>query len=180
MSNESENSHNLRNRKKRDPSDYPFQQAIRDFLFTPAPGTFFVQIPTVFYQMMSFDEIHVLAYLLNMHYVVMPDLTDDWFYCTSDRLEGHLGISRHVQHRILTQLIERGSIEMQKRGIPAKRYIRLKHKALLGDVIRQGVRMEERDMAVDDRYTSDELDRHVERQLKHFEKSAGVPVGSEW
>jgi len=48
-----------------------------------------------------------------------------WFYCTVDDMEFYAGIASDTQLRTITRLRERGLLEVEKRGIPAKRWLRI-------------------------------------------------------
>jgi predicted transcriptional regulator len=50
---------------------------------------------------------------------------DGWFFCTVDTLESNTGISAHQQREAIRVLEERGIIEVERRGIPARRFFKL-------------------------------------------------------
>ena len=52
-------------------------------------------------------------------------LEDGWFYSTIENVEEATTLSAHQQRTALKHLEEEGFIEVQRRGVPAKRYIRL-------------------------------------------------------
>ena len=50
---------------------------------------------------------------------------DDYFYCTVENLEQNVFLNEFFQRKALKHLCEEGLITIEKRGLPAKRYIHL-------------------------------------------------------
>lgn len=50
---------------------------------------------------------------------------DDYFYCTVENLEQNVFLSEFFQRKAIRHLCEEGLINIDKRGLPAKRYIHL-------------------------------------------------------
>lgn len=50
---------------------------------------------------------------------------EGWFYLTTNRVHEDLGMSSDVQQRVRKMLVERGILEFQRRGLPARNYYRL-------------------------------------------------------
>ena len=52
-------------------------------------------------------------------------LADGWFYSTVENITDRCGLSKHQQGEALKDLLELGLIEVEYRGIPRKRYVRV-------------------------------------------------------
>lgn len=50
---------------------------------------------------------------------------DGWFYLTTPHVTKTLGMSRYVQERVRKMLVEKGILEFERRGLPAKNWYRL-------------------------------------------------------
>lgn len=50
---------------------------------------------------------------------------DDYFYCTVENLEQNVFLNEFFQRKAIKHLCEEGLITVEKRGMPAKRYIHL-------------------------------------------------------
>ena len=50
---------------------------------------------------------------------------DDYFYCTIENLEQNVFLNEFFQRKAINHLCEEGLITVEKRGMPAKRYIHL-------------------------------------------------------
>ena len=59
-------------------------------------------------------------------------LSDDegWFYQTTDTLESFTGIKKDRQLRIIKNLISKGVLEKELRGLPRKRYFKFNYEAI--------------------------------------------------
>lgn len=55
---------------------------------------------------------------------------DGYFFSTVENIETKLNIKRDVQQKILKKLQEKGLVEVVKRGLPAKRYVRINEQNL--------------------------------------------------
>lgn len=93
-------------------------------------GSWFMK-PLTFRLILSADHGDVLAYLFLIRTQVQyaaatrGNEVSEWFYCSMDRFENHLFISRRNQTRIMAELKRRGFIDMKMSGIPARRYIKI-------------------------------------------------------
>jgi hypothetical protein len=61
----------------------------------------------------------------------------DWFFITVDSIERALLISDSVQRRSLSFLKEIGFIELEKRGIPQKRFIKINYSAIMKAILEE-------------------------------------------
>lgn len=52
-------------------------------------------------------------------------LEDGWFYSTVENIADRCGLSKHQQGEAMKDLLELGLIEVEYRGIPRKRYVRV-------------------------------------------------------
>ena len=65
----------------------------------------------------------ITEYLYNESHNILTE--DDYFYCTVENLEQNVFLNEFFQRKAIKHLCEEGLITVEKRGMPAKRYIRL-------------------------------------------------------
>lgn len=64
--------------------------------------------------------------LSEARYYVSENLIDDgWFYTTVENVTERCGLSKHQQSEAMKDLLEVGLVEVEYRGIPRKRYVRV-------------------------------------------------------
>ena len=59
------------------------------------------------------------------YYATKDMLEDGWFYSTVDNISNRCGLSKHQQGEALKDLTELGLVEVEYRGIPRRRYVRV-------------------------------------------------------
>lgn len=93
-------------------------------------GNWFL-FPRDFLRIMSVEQAVLLAHLINFSNLLKASLLKDgWFYCTAKKLHHDLGMSPKTQSRVLRLLANSAFIELVKKGLPAKRHIRINFIAL--------------------------------------------------
>lgn len=65
----------------------------------------------------------ITEYLYHESHNILTE--DDYFYCTVENLEQNVFLNEFFQRKAIKHLCEEGLITVEKRGMPAKRYIRL-------------------------------------------------------
>lgn len=94
-----------------------------------AGGTFF-RFPKLYLSMMSRDAAIMLAFLTDQSSLHKAHVNGGWFYCTVDTIQKHLFMDRNVQTRVLNELRSLGYIKIEKRGLPAKRHVKIGYSKL--------------------------------------------------
>jgi hypothetical protein len=77
------------------------------------------------------NETIIYSELVSLHqyWRKQGKLTDDnWFFCTIENLERNTTLTRNKQDRAIKKLQELGLIEVERRGLPAKRYFKITNK----------------------------------------------------
>lgn len=98
-----------------------------DLVLASLVSTSFVQIPRPFMRLLNPDEAIVFASLLDFHrlFQFIVQKQKGWFFYTVEKMERDTGRNQKAQLRILNCLKKRKLIAVQKKGMPAKRYIRV-------------------------------------------------------
>lgn len=100
------------------------------------PGNWF-QFPRVFLLVMSSNEAILLAYLVNHSSAVKAEeKRRGWFFCPMKKIVADLYWSEDRQTRTMKTLEDKGFIVTRKRGIPAKRWIRIHYRQLRVEINR--------------------------------------------
>lgn len=90
-----------------------------------------------YYHIMDLEEVAVLPKLIRLSEMKRKRLFkrgrsfSGWVLCTTEYLEKGLHISERAQRRILQSLEARGFISIQRKGMPARRYVRVNIKVLI-------------------------------------------------
>lgn len=58
-------------------------------------------------------------------------LDDGWFYATTEKLEYKTSLSAHIQRKALGNLSDLGIVEIEYKGIPKRRYVRINFRNLM-------------------------------------------------
>lgn len=100
-----------------------------------SPGNFFQMLQHLIYITGSLTDGSVLSFLLGFAQRVnrkkLSPIEDKrlsilkWFYCKSTTVEKKLLLTQRQQLPILKRLKEKGFIEMERRGMPPKRHIKI-------------------------------------------------------
>ncbi len=90
-------------------------------------------------QELGIETAAVLHWLIKFHERVRKGKgykwDDGWFFCTVEKMKGELILSADRQLRIIKRLVNKGFIEMKKKGLPARRHVRIDAKKFHETVI---------------------------------------------
>ena len=97
--------------------------------------------PRDFLLILDHIDALVLSYLINTHELLTSEsrtTDDDWFRCSTGKMNSNLRLSEHQHRTILTRLVRKKLIQRKMVGNPAKRYFWINYdvlKSLLDEAI---------------------------------------------
>lgn len=91
------------------------------------PGNWF-RFPLTYLDIMTLQEAVMLAFLHN--HSMRCKKEGEWFFCKVSLITKALRVHTRTQSRVFRSLASKGFIQMQSRGIPAKRWITIDWDAL--------------------------------------------------
>lgn len=100
-----------------------------------SPGEWF-QISRSLFLVMKLDEAVFLSYLMGVSRSVKAhEKNEGWFYHTWKQVEEELYQSRRVQDSLVRDLKKMGFIQMELRGLPAKRWFKIEYRYLRDTIL---------------------------------------------
>lgn len=86
-----------------------------------ATGGYFIFVKA-YLKVMSRDAALLVQLLINL--AANAGDAEGWALCTLEFLKGEMGLERDAQHRVINELKALGFLEVERRGMPAYRYVR--------------------------------------------------------
>jgi hypothetical protein len=84
-------------------------------------------------KLIGLNEAIILSELVSWHkfYEDRNELDSaGMFFCTSEKMQDNTTLSKHLQSKAITNLVDGGLIETKQKGLPAKRYFKINEQAL--------------------------------------------------
>ena len=115
------------------------------------------------------------------------EAADGWFYSTIENVEKNTGLTAHSQRQALNSLIEAGIIETEKKGMPAKRYIRINEDAVVKNFNNKSLKIlttsdqkNERQVGANFNANNNKTNKNKEKELRiYIQTLETVPVIAE-
>lgn len=91
-------------------------------------GNAWFQLPQEFLRALPHNQAILMAYLINIAYVVRAeDRNDGWFYCEAKRIAAEINIGERFQSKMISDLRTAGLLLVERRGSGARRFMRIQY-----------------------------------------------------